>query len=89
MVYHKIRIYKEPAHSLTQTNEEIFTIFKQKPEFELHYTSVFKLRKLAPVKAGIDNKKEILLESYLLNFKNLPAVIVIPALLTPGINASI
>jgi len=36
-----------------------------------------------------DNKKEILLESILLKFKNLAAVIVIPALLTPGINANI
>ena len=48
-----------------------------------------KPRKLAPAKAGIDNKKEILLESILLKFKNLAAVIVIPALLTPGINANI
>ena len=40
-------------------------------------------------KAGIDNKNEILLESTLLKFKNLAAVIVIPALLTPGINARI
>ena len=49
----------------------------------------FKPSKLAPAKAGIDNKKEILLESILLKFKNLAAVIVIPALLTPGINANI
>ena len=46
-------------------------------------------RKLAPAKAGIDNKKEILPESTLLNFKNLAAVKVIPARLTPGINAKI
>ena len=37
----------------------------------------------------MDNKKEILLESTLLNFNILAAVNVIPALLTPGINASI
>ena len=49
----------------------------------------FKPNTLAPVKAGIANKKEILLESNLLNLKILAAVIVIPALLTPGINASI
>ena len=49
----------------------------------------FKPRKLAPANAGIDNKKEILLESILLKFKNLAAVIVIPALLTPGIRANI
>ena len=44
---------------------------------------------LAPVSAGIANKKEILLESILVNLKILAAVIVIPALLTPGIKASI
>ena len=49
----------------------------------------FKPRKLAPANAGIDNKKEILLESILLKSKNLAAVIVIPALLTPGIKANI
>ncbi len=49
----------------------------------------FKPRKLAPANAGRDNKKEILLESILLKFKNLAAVIVIPALLTPGIRANI
>ena len=46
-------------------------------------------RKLAPANAGIDNKNEILTESTLLNFKNLAAVMVIPALLTPGIKARI
>ncbi len=35
---------------------------------------------------GIDNKKDIFAASYLLNFRNLAAVIVIPDLLTPGIN---
>ena len=49
----------------------------------------FNPRKLAPAKAGIDSKNDILPESTLLKFKNLAAVIVIPALLTPGINASI
>ena len=41
---------------------------------------------LAAVKVGIDKKKEILTESNLLNPNNLPEVIVIPDLLTPGIN---
>ena len=36
-------------------------------------------------RVGIDNKKEILDESNLLKPKNLPAEIVIPDLLTPGI----
>ena len=44
---------------------------------------------LAPANAGMDNKNEILLESNLLNLKILAVVIVIPALLTPGISASI
>ena len=42
------------------------------------------LKTLAPANAGIESKKDILLESTLLNFKILAAVIVIPALLTPG-----
>ena len=46
-------------------------------------------KKLAPAKAGIDNKKAILLESTLLNFRNRAAVKVIPALLTPGTRAKI
>ena len=49
----------------------------------------FRLKKLAPVRAGMDNKNEILPESNLLKFKNLAAVIVIPARLTPGIKARI
>ena len=43
-----------------------------------------RLKTLAPANAGIESKKDILLESTLLNFKILAAVIVIPALLTPG-----
>ena len=38
---------------------------------------------------GIDNKKDILAASYLLKFKTLAAVIVIPDLLTPGSKAKI
>ena len=41
------------------------------------------------LKVGIEIKKEIFAESTLLNFKNRPAVIVIPALLTPGIKDKI
>ena len=44
-----------------------------------------KLKTLAPAKAGIDKRKEILAASTLLNFENLHAVITIPDLLTPGI----
>jgi hypothetical protein len=49
----------------------------------------FNCSTLAPAIAGIASKKEILLASNLLNLKSLAAVIVIPALLTPGIKASI
>ena len=45
----------------------------------------FRPNKLTAAKVGIDNKKEILAESYLLKHINLPAEIVIPDLLTPGI----
>tara|TARA_Y100000992_G_scaffold294612_1_gene254566 strand:+ start:746 stop:964 length:219 start_codon:yes stop_codon:yes gene_type:complete len=37
-------------------------------------------------KVGIESKKEIFAESNLLKLSNLAAVIVIPDLLTPGIN---
>ena len=40
-------------------------------------------------KIGIDIKKDILAASTLLKFKNLAAVMAIPDLLTPGINAKI
>ena len=40
-------------------------------------------------KVGIDNKKEIFAESYLLKFKILAVVIVIPDRLTPGIKDNI
>ena len=48
----------------------------------------FKFKKLAPAIAGTERKNEILAESYRSKLSNLPAVITIPALLTPGINAS-
>ena len=41
---------------------------------------------LAAAKVGMDKKNEIFAESYLLNPRSLPDVIVIPDLLTPGIN---
>ena len=52
-------------------------------------TASFNWSTLAPAIAGIARKKEILLESNLLNLKILAAVMTIPALLTPGIKASI
>ena len=44
---------------------------------------------LTAAKVGIDNRKEILPESTLWNFRNLDAVIVIPERLTPGIKEKI
>ena len=44
---------------------------------------------LAAAKVGIDKKNDIFAESNLLKPKILPEEIVIPALLTPGINANI
>ena len=44
----------------------------------------FKLKKLAPVNAGIDKKKEIFAASTLLKLKIRLAVITIPDRLTPG-----
>ena len=51
-------------------------------------TKLFNPKIETAAKVGIDRKNDILAESYLLNFKNLAPVIVIPDLLTPGINDS-
>ena len=51
-------------------------------------TISLKFNTLAPVKAGIASKKEILLASTRSNLSILAAVIVMPALLTPGIKAN-
>ena len=45
------------------------------------------LNKLTADRVGIDSKKEIFAESTLLKLKNLAPLIIIPDLLTPGINA--
>ena len=49
----------------------------------------FKPKIEAAPKMGIDNKKDILAESTLVNLSNLAAVIAIPDLLTPGISDKI
>ena len=49
----------------------------------------FKPSKLAPAKAGIDRKNEIFAESIRLYLTNLPAVILMPERLTPGIKDKI
>ena len=63
----------------------IFIIAKSKlPEVIIFLTP----KKETAPKIGIDSKNVILAASTLLNFNNLAAVIAIPDLLTPGINAT-
>ena len=59
-------------------------------KFKLPEVMIFSIPKkdTAP-KIGIESKNVILAASTLLNFNNLAAVIVIPDLLTPGINEKI
>ena len=54
-------------------------------KYKLVLDIIFAPQKTAP-KVGIDNKKEIFAASNLLKCNILAAVIVIPDLLTPGIN---
>jgi len=73
-----------------KTNENMTAIIAKKfnsmlPIFIISYIP----RILAAARVGIDKKNEILAESNLLNPNNLPDVIVMPALLTPGIRESI
>ena len=46
---------------------------------------LFNQKKVPAAKVGIDSKNDIFADSYRLNCKTLAPVIVIPALLTPGI----
>tara|TARA_B110001450_G_C17244884_1_gene329023 strand:- start:3 stop:302 length:300 start_codon:yes stop_codon:yes gene_type:complete len=70
-----------------KTNERLIDskLNKEKLRLSILNKSLIPNKQTAP-KVGIDNKKEILAASTLLNSKNLPAVKVIPDLLTPGIN---
>ena len=59
---------------------------------KLRFSEIIKLfipKILTAASVGIDKKKDILAESYLLKFKNLAVEIVIPDLLTPGTKDSI
>ena len=59
-------------------------------KFELwDLTKLFNPKMETAANVGIDNKNDIFAESYLLNFNNLPPVMAIPDLLTPGINDKI
>ena len=53
------------------------------------FTRLFSPKIETAAKVGIDNKNDILPESYLLNFNALAAVIEMPDLLTPGTNDKI
>ena len=53
------------------------------------FTKLFNPKIETAAKVGMDNKNDILAESYLLNFNALAPVIVIPDLLTPGTNDKI
>ena len=64
---------------------KIEKIFNSENSKLSEFTRFIKPKKLTAANVGIDNKNEIFAESSLLNFKNLPAVIDIPDLLTPGI----
>ena len=70
-------------------DKKIEIIFKIEKFRSWEVTKFFKPNKETAARVGIDNKKEILAESNLLNFKILAAVIEIPDLLTPGIKEKI
>ena len=65
------------------------TIINKENSKLLDCIKLFNPKKEIAAKVGIDNKNDILAASYLLNFRILAPVIVIPALLTPGIKEMI
>ena len=70
--------------------ENIIEIIIKNEKLKLSdFTKLFNPKIETAAKVGIDNKNDILAESYLLNFNALAPVIVIPDLLTPGSNDKI
>ena len=70
--------------------ENIIEIINKKEKLKLSdFTKLFNPKIETAAKVGIDNKNDILTESYLLNFNALAPVIAIPDLLTPGTNDKI
>ena len=70
--------------------ENIIEIIIKNEKLKLSdFTKLFSPKIETAAKIGIDNKNDILAESYLLNFNALAPVIAIPDLLTPGINDKI
>ena len=70
--------------------DNIMEIIIKNEKFKLpDLTKLFNPKTETAANVGIDNKNDIFAESYLLNFNNLPPVMAIPDLLTPGINDKI
>ena len=83
-----IKFRKKAIEIYEKMKENITAMIAKKFNSVLSSLRILRIpRTLAAAKAGIDKKNEILAESYLLKPKNLPDVIVIPDLLTPGIKA--
>ena len=71
-------------------NENIIEMIIKNEKLKLSdFTKLFNPKIETAAKVGIDNKNDILAESYLLNFNALAPVIEIPDLLTPGTNDKI
>ena len=70
--------------------DNIMEIIMKNEKFKFSdLTKLFNPKMETAANVGIDNKNDIFAESYLLNFNNLPPVMAIPDLLTPGINDKI
>ena len=70
--------------------ENIIEIIIKKEKSKLSdFTKLFNPKIETAAKVGMDNRNDILAESYLLKFNDLAPVIAIPDLLTPGINDKI
>ena len=70
--------------------ENIIEIIIKNEKLKLSdFTKFFNPKIETAAKVGIDNRNDILAESYLLNFNALAPVIAIPDLLTPGTNDKI
>ena len=72
------------------TKEKIIeNMFKIEKSISSEIKIFFTPKTVTAASIGIDNKKDIFVESNLSNLRNLAAVIAIPDLLTPGTKAAI
>tara|TARA_Y100000992_G_C20917430_1_gene328300 strand:- start:257 stop:535 length:279 start_codon:yes stop_codon:yes gene_type:complete len=88
----KVLIYFKKYFIVKRENrkDNIMEIIMKNEKFKLSdLTKLFNPKIETAANVGIDNKNDILAESYLLNFNTLAPVIAIPDLLTPGINDKI